>query len=207
MRGSRRAIIFFNWFSAGLFMPVLGLLLLERGCTLETLPLVTAMHAAVAVAVEMPSGIFADLYGRKRTFLISCALYGTSMVWILCSRSFWALLAGFAIHGLGRAFASGSLDALFVEECLREQGESSLTTVTGQLSLWQTLGLTAGALVGGALPNWHGYTTHILLRFGLLAFVTALCRLLVREERETERSERVTLRAYLAQGWETARGN
>lgn len=207
MRGSRRVIIFFNWFSVGLFAPVLGLLLLERGCTLKTLPLVAAIHAAVAIAAEMPSGIFADLYGRKRTFLISCALYGISMVWILCSRSFWALLAGFAIHGLGRAFASGSLDALFVEECLREQGESALTTVTGQLSLWQTLGLTAGALVGGALPNWKEYTTHILLRFGLLAFVTALCALLVWEGGKTEREGRVTLRAYLSQGWETARGS
>ena len=207
MRTSRRAILFFNWFSAGLFTPVLGLLLLERGCTLETLPLVAAIHAAVAIAAEMPSGVFADLCGRKRTFLISCALYGTSMVWILCSRSFWALFAGFAIHGLGRAFASGSLDPLFVEECLREKGEASLATVTGQLSLWQTLGLTAGAVVGGALPNWHGYALHILLRLVLLAFTAVLCALLVGEGRGPEQEERVTLRSYLSQGWETARGN
>lgn len=207
MRVSRRAVTFFNWFSVGVFAPVLGLLLLERGCTLETLPLVAACHSAVVILCEMPSGIFADLYGRKRTFMISCALYGVSLIWILCSRSFWALLAGFTIHGLGRAFSSGSLDALFVEECLRERGEAALATATGQLSLWQTLGLTVGALVGGALPDWHGYALQILLRLGLLALTAALCALLVREEQAAGREERITLRAYLAQGLETARGS
>lgn len=88
MRPSRRAVMFLNWFSAGLFTPVLSLLL-ERG--------------------------------------------------------FWALLPALVPYGVARAVASGSLDALFIEECLRSQGEGALSSATGQLSLCQTLGLAAGA--------------------------------------------------------------
>lgn len=207
MSVSRRLLTFLNWFATGLFTPVLALMLLERGCTLETLPLVLACYSAVVIVCEVPSGIFADLMGRKRTFLVSCGLYAVAVTALLFAGSVWTLVPGFLLYGAARAFASGSLDALFVEEAVGEKGPEALATVTGQLSLWQVLGLTAGALAGGALPNWRGYALHLAARLALVVLAALLCALLVGEERGGTRGARVALRTYLAQGAETVRQN
>lgn len=208
MRISRRLIIFLTWFTSGLLTPVLSLMLLARGCTLETLPLVMGGYSATVILCEVPSGVFADLMGRKRTFLLSCAMYGGAAVCFLLTASLWALLPGIVFYGLGRAFSSGSLDALFLEECVRERGEGTLATAAGQFSLWQSVGLAAGALVGGALPNWNGYSLHLLAKLGLLALTAALCLALVKEERSGQAGEkRQTLRAYLGQSARLLRGN
>lgn len=208
MRPSRRLLIFLTWFTVGLLTPVLSLLLLERGSTLETLPLIMGAYSATVILCEVPSGVFADLVGRKRTFLLSCALYGCSVASFLLMRGVWALLPGIVLYGLGRAFSSGSLDALFLEECVAERGEGAMATATGQLSLWQSLGLTAGALVGGAIPNWKGYSVHLLVKAGLLALTATLCFVLVREKWGTRTGEeRQTLKRYLGQSARLLRGN
>ena len=207
MKAADRLLTFLNWFGAGLFTPVLALMLLERGCTLETLPLVMACYSAVVILCEVPSGVFADMAGRKRTFLLSCSLYGAALVCIFFAHSVWGLIPGFLLYGAARAFSSGTLDALFVEAALRQGGPDALSTVTAQLSLWQTLGLTAGAIVGGLLPGWQGYSFHLLARLGLLAAVALLCALLVHEAREEGRAARTSLRAYLAQGVDIVRRN
>lgn len=55
--------------ATGLTVPVLTLMLLARGATLETLSLFMGITLIATVALEVPSGIAADVLGRKRLFL------------------------------------------------------------------------------------------------------------------------------------------
>jgi len=67
-------ILFLYHFSMGLVVPVLNLVLLNRGANLETLPLLYLVMAVAVLSLELPSGILADLLGRKKIFLLSCVL-------------------------------------------------------------------------------------------------------------------------------------
>ena len=60
-----------NAFGTGLLAPVLSLVLLSHGATMENLSLCIGIFAVMVVVLELPSGILADLIGRKRIFLIS----------------------------------------------------------------------------------------------------------------------------------------
>lgn len=199
MKPAQRLILFLHSFSGGVLMPILSLLLLERGCDLRTLPLVLGVYSATVILCEVPTGVCADLLGRKKTFLISCALGVGSMLALLLSGSIWGLLPGFVLYGLSRAFSSGSLDALIIEEYAAAHGGEGYAAITGQLSLCQSVGLAAGAVAGGALPNWRGYGLHLLLRLALAAAVGLLCLAFVRETRREPAGPRPTLRGYLCE--------
>ena len=65
---SHAAVFLLLNMSVGLETPVLSLMLLARGATLETLPLVMGVTLVVTAVCEVPSGIAADSWGRRRLF-------------------------------------------------------------------------------------------------------------------------------------------
>ena len=101
-------ILAINAFSVGLMVPVLNLVLLSKGASFQTLPLLLAIYAVTVLILELPSGICADLYGRKAVFLLSCGFYFISFLIIIMANNMSALVFAIAISGLGRSFSSGS---------------------------------------------------------------------------------------------------
>ena len=69
----------------GLAAPVLSLMLLARGATLMTLPLVAGVTTVVTCLCEVPSGIAADVLGRRRVFALSMALQVATYVVLLAT--------------------------------------------------------------------------------------------------------------------------
>ena len=125
--------------------PVLALALLAHGATLQNLSLFIGAYSFTVIAVEFPSGLFADLYGRKTAFVISTLLYLCCYGLLLCSHSGAMLLAAMIFNGLGRAFSSGSIDALAIDEAA---DDDALVKVTARLSMLESAGLSVGALAG-----------------------------------------------------------
>ena len=85
----------------GLAAPVLSLMLLARGATLATLPLVVGVTTVVTCLLEVPSGIAADVLGRRRVFALSMALQVATYVVLLATPS----LAVVAVSGVLRGLA------------------------------------------------------------------------------------------------------
>lgn len=79
--------------ATGLTAPVLTLMLLARGATLETLSLFMGITLAVTVALEVPSGIAADALGRKRLFMIAMLLNVAGYVLLATGVSVWLVAA------------------------------------------------------------------------------------------------------------------
>ena len=79
--------------ATGLTVPVLTLMLLARGATLETLSLFMGITLAVTVALEVPSGIVADALGRKRLFMIAMLLNVAGYVLLATGVSVWLVAA------------------------------------------------------------------------------------------------------------------
>ena len=79
--------------ATGLTVPVLTLMLLARGATLETLSLFMGITLAVTVALEVPSGIAADALGRKRLFMIAMLLSVAGYALLAAGVSAWLVAA------------------------------------------------------------------------------------------------------------------
>ena len=68
MKTSHRLIFFLNAFSTGLVAAVLSLIYLAHGADIQILSIFISIFAVSTILLELPSGILADLFGRKRCF-------------------------------------------------------------------------------------------------------------------------------------------
>lgn len=145
-------ITFLNSFSRGILIPVLSLLLLEKGLTLSNLSIVLGIYALTAVVLELPTGIAADVIGRKNVFCLSLAVSVVCFTIIFMGQGFIALAVGMIFYGINKSLASGSFDALFIDWYLDTFGKENLPKITYRMSVLDTLGLSLGAVTGGVLP-------------------------------------------------------
>ncbi len=151
MRKSTQLIYFLRFFGIGLILPVLSLILLSRGATIQTISLIIGFYSVTVIAAEFPSGVFADLYGRKIAFLLSCGLSLVSYCVFLFARSGVLLLLGMLANGLSRAFSSGSLEALIIDQAGEQQ--VPMERVTARLTILDSAGIASGSLAGGFLAQ------------------------------------------------------
>lgn len=196
MKREQKVILLLQYFGTGMMQPILALMLLARGCTLQTLPIAMAIYGVSAMVLELPSGIYADRAGRRKTYLLSLGFYLLTFTLALFATSFWLVAAVMVLNGAGRAFGSGSMDALIIDDFLEHNGEEQLQQVTSQMTVLIGCGIAAGALAGGLLPGARGYATHLILRLVLLVSLGAL--VLLRVPRDTPQCAPVQHRSTLA---------
>ncbi len=179
MNGAIQLIFFGRMLAVGIISPVLALMLMAHGATIETVSLLIGVYSATVIAAEFPSGVLADLFGQKQAFLLSVLFAVLSFVLVLFSRSMWVLIAAMVATGLSRAFSSGTLDALAVN-LAQARDEHALLKITSRFSMLESAGLALGALMGGLMAGiGDGYIVNIaanialyaLLFFGALFFI------------------------------------
>src|SRR5918998_6094824 len=121
----------------------------------------TALEVAILVC-EVPTGVLADTYGRRRSVITGFVLIGSGFVLEGAVPTFAAVLVAQAVWGVGYTFISGALEAWIADEAperdlgrvyLRgEQADylGSLLGVGGSVLL-ATFALNLPLLLGGAL--------------------------------------------------------
>lgn len=180
MRKSIQLIYFLRFFATGIIVPVLSLILLSRGATVQTISLIIGFYSVTVIAAEFPSGVFADLYGRKNAFLLSNLLSFLSYGVFLFSNSSILLLLGMFANGLSRAFSSGSMEALMIDQATEEQ--IPLERVTARLAILESAGIAGGALTGGLLAEiGTRFSANLACNVFLSALIFLLTTLFVRE--------------------------
>ena len=126
-----------------------------------------AVFALVILCGEMPSGLLSDLWGRKKTLLLSSTLKAVSFSLL----PLWSSYEGFLVYhltmGIALSMISGGDVALLYDSYLAAGGEkSSGTAVLGNAKLAAQTGTTVSALVGGAVLGWGGILLGILAPVG-----------------------------------------
>ena len=82
---------------------------------LELVLVGTVMELAVFV-FEVPTGVVADLYGRKLSLVVSWIVQGLAIVLVGAVPEVWAALAGWALWRFGYTFSSGAYEAWITDE-------------------------------------------------------------------------------------------
>ena len=169
---SHKILFFLNSFSTGILTPVLTLVLCSHGANISTVPVFLGIFAVTVMVLEVPSGVFADLKGRKNTFLMSHIFIWLSFFTIFRGDSPLFLALGNVFLGMGRAFGSGPMEALEIDWYIEKNGESHLPEINSLLAKLDNFGLAAGALLGGYLgyvePDYSLNLTCLLLAEAVL---------------------------------------
>ncbi|MEU4609146.1 MFS transporter [Streptomyces umbrinus] len=99
---------------------------------------------------EIPTGVLADLLGRRTSVAISFALRAIGYSALFFSGSVYVAAAGVLLSALGGTFASGALEAWAVDET-GAKDPSGLDRLFAQGKIAENAGLVLGTLTGAAL--------------------------------------------------------
>jgi MFS family permease len=111
------------WNVPGWFMhPVYPMFLASRGLDLFEVNLILAIFLISVFLLEVPTGAIADLYGRKFSFLASCATRMLAFVLYSFADGFAACAIAEVIDAVGLTLASGALEAWAVDG-VRAEGD------------------------------------------------------------------------------------
>lgn len=129
------------------FEPFLLLVFLEKGLSFFSIGLLIAIREITVNLFEVPSGAVADVYGRRRSMIISFASYIVSfLVFGLADGIGW-LVAAMVLFGVGEAFRTGTHKAM-IFAWLKSQGrEDERTAIYGKTRSWSKLGSALSVVI------------------------------------------------------------
>lgn len=163
-------------FNARWYYPILAILFLDLGLTLEQYALLNVAWAISIVCLEVPSGALADRVGRRRIVTLA----GLFMVVEMCLFAFAPqgspllfpmLLMNRILSGAAEACASGADEALAYDS-LREDGrETEWPSVLRRLMQWQSAAFFIAMLAGSALYD-AALVQRVLDVFGIASTVS-----------------------------------
>lgn len=157
-------------FHARFYYPVIGVLFLDLGLTLEQYALLNVIWAAVIIVLEIPSGALADVIGRRRIVILASALMVAEMaVFAFAPRGewlFWLLVLNRLLSGAAEACASGADEALAYDSLPEAARTTEWPRVLESLMRWKSGGFFI-AMISGAVLFDQNLMTSILSWTGL----------------------------------------
>lgn len=140
-----------RWLPVGLLIPVLIVLLQERGLSLATIGLLSGLGSAVVALLELPTGALADTLGRRPVLLTAgfISLVSLSVTAFATSTALFAF--AWAVEGVYRALDSGPLEAWYVDATQAADPEADIESGLAAQSTVLSAAIAVGALAGGAL--------------------------------------------------------
>jgi MFS family permease len=160
-----------------LYTPIFMLFQHGRGLTYFEMMALGALFSVVIILVEVPTGVFADRIGRRRSMLIGALTMVASCVVATCAHSFATFAVAQVLGGVSIALCSGAdsaylFDFLHVHERGHEYGRRESTA-----SAWHLMG-SAVAFAGGGLLARIDLALPYLVTAGVAAVAAVIACLL-----------------------------
>lgn len=160
--------------SASLIWGITTLFLLDAGLDILEVFLANAVFTGAMVVFEIPTGVIADLWGRRVSFLLSVVtlILGTFFyIWAAQSGGTLLLFSlASIVLGLGFTFYSGAVEAWLVDALEATSYDGGLDHIFSRGALISGAAMLIGTTSGGFLGNID-LALPFIIRIGLLVIV------------------------------------
>lgn len=103
---------------------------------------------------EVPTGIYSDLIGRKRTLVWGASLSLLSVILYALANSFWFLVLGAIFEGIARSFYSGNNEAFLLDTLAETKQQKEYSQYLGTTSSMFQWALAISAVIGGVIASY-----------------------------------------------------
>jgi MFS family permease len=174
-----------NTLAASFIWGINTLFLLDAGLTNLEAFTANAFFTAGMVLFEVPTGVVADGWGRRASFLLGTVTLAVStylyyLLWQL-SAPFWAWAVVSVLLGLGFTFFSGAVEAWLVDALHFSAYEGDLETVLGRGQMVSGIAMLVGSAAGGVVAQATNLGVPFLMRVGVLLAMFAVAFLLMHD--------------------------
>lgn len=152
-------------------------ILAARGYSLAEIGLAETVFHITSLTFEIPSGVFADLFGRNKMLILSSILRMIGNVIMILSGNLFMVCLSLAFYATSYNFASGSGDALAYDSLMLEQKETYYEKyASNQLIIYRFCGGLSTLCAGFALLIGHraAYGADILMSVIQIGILSSL---------------------------------
>jgi MFS family permease len=191
-----------NTLAASFIWGINTLFLLDAGLSNLEAFTANAFFTAGMVLFEVPTGVVADGWGRRASFLLGTVTLAAStylyyLLWQL-SAPFWAWAVVSVLLGLGFTFFSGAVEAWLVDSLHFSAYEGDLETILGRGQMVSGIAMLAGSAAGGVIAQFTNLGVPFLMRVGVLLAMFGVAFLLMHDVGFTPERSRRPLQATRA---------
>ena len=152
------------------FEPFLYVYFLAIGFTYLQIGTLISIREITKNIFEVPSGIFADNYGRKGTMKICFVLYIISFMLFYTGLSFAVIALAMIFFGIGEAFRSGTHKAIIFTYLDYKDITDKKVEVYGRTKSYSLLGSSLSAILGAVVVFVEsGY--RLIFLFSIIPYI------------------------------------
>jgi MFS family permease len=172
-------LILGNTLAASFIWGINTIFLLDAGLSNFQAFLANAFFTLGMVVFEIPTGVVADTYGRRLSYLLGTVTLSLSTVLYLwmwhIHGPFWGWAVSSMLLGLGFTFFSGSDEAWLVDALHATNFKGSLDSVFAKAQTASGVAMLVGSVAGGVIAQQTNLGVPYILRAGVLVlnFLTA----------------------------------
>ncbi|MDA3932139.1 MAG: MFS transporter [Tenericutes bacterium] len=198
MYGFLKNLRFFEPFLILFFLEVGGLNLFQIG-------ILISIREIIIYIVEIPSGVIADMYGKKTQLVMCFVFYIASFVIFFfggIAPTFWIFVIAMGLFGFGEAFRSGTHKAMIMQFLDVEEIEEPKSEVYGKTRSMSLIGSTIMSLISVVLILWLQGEYHYLFLVAIIPYSIDLLMILTYPKYMNKRKENeFKLKNFLKENW------
>lgn len=146
----------------------------ELGLTFHQFLIGEAFFAAVVLLCEVPSGWFADIWGRRATIILAGFFSLLGYGQLALATGFWSAIISQGLIGIAVSLHSGTLSAFLYDTLLSQGRENEYRKREGFRHGMTLYSVAFGAAIGGILYQFHHHAPILLeLAFISCGFVVS----------------------------------
>jgi MFS family permease len=179
VRNAYLALNLMVWLPTSLIVGINTLFLLDGGLSNVEAFAANAFYTVGLAVFELPTGIVADTWGRRTSFLIGTVIQlASNLMYVACwywHAPFWLWAIASVLLGLGYTFFSGALDAWLVDTLKHAGYDGDLDPIFAKGQIINGASMLLGTVAGGFIAQLTTFGVPYLVRAGLqlIAFVIA----------------------------------
>ncbi len=174
-----------NTLAASFIWGINTLFLLDAGLSNLEAFAANAFFTAGMVVFEVPTGVVADTWGRRVSYLLgTITLSGSTLLYYLLWETkapFWQWAVVSMLIGLGFTFFSGAVEAWLVDALAFAGYEGSLEAVFGRGQVIGGVAMLGGSVAGGVIAQVSSLGVPFLMRVGVLLVMFVVAARLMRD--------------------------
>ncbi|MBF9014143.1 MULTISPECIES: MFS transporter [unclassified Oceanispirochaeta] len=146
------------------------LFLIEKGLNFTQIGTLYALREITTNLFEIPSGIIADNFGRKRSLIASLLVYIISFLIFYISDNYWLFFFAFLFYGIAEAFRSGTHKGILMDYLKINKMDNMKIAYYGHTRSWSQKGAALSSLIAGIIIFYNGSYEMIFL-YSIIPYV------------------------------------
>jgi len=177
-----------------------------RGFSVFEISILLVWWSLAAILLEIPSGVLADYWSRKKMLVIAPLIKSLCfIIWLLADGNFYLYGLGFLFWAIGSSLVSGTTEALLYDELVAFKKKDEYEKVLGQKKFYFHIALAISIITGGFIAH---YNLDWALIFSVIPLLmSAFFALLIKETPKTKSTEEVHYLEYIKLAYREVKSN